>query len=449
MKRTPISRRYLAGSLLVLVVAAVTLSCGKDSGLVKPSGTANRSGNASGAPPFPSNGTFVPTDAVVVLQPNVDIADFADMHEVDLLASLELPQAGTFPERTYYLVRSKDEKPIDFTDFGEGALWVNQHNRIWIPEDDRGGLSFDDDQTWRQGGDYFDQPSINRLAIPAAHAISKGSGETIAILDTGIDAGHRLFQGGPKIDPGLNFTVFPPDGAIEDTGNGANEDDPDETDPENNPDDGTGHGTHVAGIVLAGAPDATLLIYKVLDDEGRGTVFGLAMAARYAADKGARVINLSLGLHVDDPLLRHALQHCTDKGVAVVASAGNRGTSEIQYPAGYDFVHSVAAVDDDDVRPNFASYGSTVDASAPGVDVVGPIPAFYGTDLYAIASGSSMSTAFFSAAVAVARSRWTSSAPVDAADHVAANGVDISALNPGYALGERVNFLLPLQTAAP
>jgi subtilisin family serine protease len=134
-----------------------------------------------------------------------------------------------------------------------------------LDEGDRGGESFDDHSTWRVGGDYLAQPAISKTKIPQARAITEGLNEIVAILDTGIDANHPLFANAlvnGRIILAQNYTVLPPVAGVDDV---------------------FGHGTHVAGIVFTGARKATLLIYKVLDDQGRGTAFGLAMAIRAAA----------------------------------------------------------------------------------------------------------------------------------------------------------------------
>jgi len=125
-----------------------------------------------------------------------------------------------------------------------------------------------------------------------------------------------------------------------------------------------------------------------------------------------------------------------------VASAGNRNNSEIQYPAGYDEVVSVAAVDAHDVKADFASYGATVDIAAPGTDIVSAIPSSYGAGVYAAANGSSMAAPFVSAAIAIVRSRWQTTSAL-AANSVLHTATNISAANPTFPgmLGTgRVNF---------
>lgn len=437
MKRKPASRLHPIAPLLALLLVSVTvLSCGKDPALLGPSRTARGSGHALGTGPPPPPLGVVPNEAVLTFLPGASLDDYLNTHPVDVVSTLELPAAGSTPATTYYLIRTRDGSPINLSTSAPAAGTVSPNNRI--DEGDRGGESFDDHTTWREGTGYLAQAAITKVRIPQARAITQGLGEIVAILDTGIDPNHTLFVTAPNqatIIQAQNYTVIPPvAGALESRNN---QDD----DGDGVIDDGFGHGTHVAGIVYTGARKATLLIYKVLDDEGRGTAFGLSMAIRAAADYGAHVINLSLRLDGDDVDVHHAIDYATSLGIAVVASAGNRNTDEPQYPAAYDGVISVTAVDLNDVKAPFANFGSTVDISAPGVDIISPIPCSFGAGKYAIASGSSMATAFVSAAIALNDAQETFLSPRESEDSVLARAVDITAQNPIFLLGSgRVDF---------
>ena len=432
MKRKPTSRLHLAGPLLALFLASVTvLSCGKDSALLEPSQTARGSGHALGSASEPDLEP-ISNEAVVALAPVASLNDYLNAHPaaqpVDMVSTLTLPAAGSMPAATYYLIRTKDGSAINLSTFSVGE--VSPHNRIG--KGDRGGESFDDHTTWRLGGDYLAQPAISKTRIPQARAITEGLNEIVAILDTGIDKNHPLFADALAHDRLIlaqNYSVLPPVANVEESRNHQNDDEDDVVD------DGFGHGTHVAGIVFTGARKATLLIYKVLDDEGTGTAFGLAMAIKAAADYGAHVINLSLRLDEPDEMVHHAIEYATALGVAVVASAGNRNTGEPQYPAAYDGVISVTAVDKDDVKAPFANFGPTVDISAPGVEIISPIPEDFGFGNYAIASGSSMATPFVSAAIALNDARETFLGPLESEGSVLSGAADITKENPGIPLG--------------
>ncbi len=198
---------------------------------------------------------------------------------------------------------------------------------------------------------------------------TKGSeGIVIAVLDTGVDLLH----------PDLKDKMYS-------NGRDFVNDDLDATDD-------NGHGTVVAGIAgaetnnsegIAGvAWDCKILPVKVLDKDGVGTVDIVSDGIMWAADQtanGVKVINISWGLDLPSSALRDAVEYAYNKGVVVVAAAGNTG-GEIQYPAAYEnFVLAVAATDYSDTHYLLSNTGAEVDVAAPGVDVMSTVPrGFYG-----------------------------------------------------------------------
>jgi len=197
----------------------------------------------------------------------------------------------------------------------------------------------------------------------------------VAIADTGIDDSHPDLSG--KVIKRANFTW-----------------DPDV--------DGDGHGTHVAGIVAATTNnslgvaslgyDSKLFSVKVLDNNGSGYYSWIASGVIWAADNGAKVINLSLGGSSDSQTLRDAVSYAWGKGAVIVAAAGNSNNRRALYPAYYTNSIAVAATDSSDNKASFSSYGSWVDVAAPGVSV---LSTYQGN--YAYLSGTSMATPFVSA----------------------------------------------------
>jgi subtilisin family serine protease len=139
-----------------------------------------------------------------------------------------------------------------------------------------------------------------------------------------------------------------------------------------------GHGTHVAGIVAAAqgngvgvsgvAPQVTVLVIRVLDETGSGYVSDTADAIRYAADTGARVINLSLGSGASSAYERAAIEYAQARGVLIVASAGNgyQNGNRTNYPAAYPGVLAVGASTVDDARAPYSNTGAYVGLVAPG-----------------------------------------------------------------------------------
>jgi subtilisin family serine protease len=191
-----------------------------------------------------------------------------------------------------------------------------------------------------------------------------------------------------------------------------------------------GHGTLVAGIVARLAPAAHILPITVMDSDGMATIFRLSQGLYYALDSGAQVANVSMGMEFDPQLLREVIAEVESAGLMVVASAGNRANSNPDYPAGASNVGllAVTATTDADVRAEFSNYGTWVSLSAPGVDVVGPVPG----GGYGIASGTSLSAPMVAAGAALVRSicPLISNAQVDAILRERATPID--GLNPGY-----------------
>src|SRR5262249_18525219 len=154
-----------------------------------------------------------------------------------------------------------------------------------------------------------------------------------------------------------------------------------------------GHGTHVAGVVSVVAPDAQLLIVRVLDSEGRGSMMNVARGIRWAVANGARVINLSLGGLTRSEAVELALTEASTAGVACIAAAGNEaGPIPAEYPATSHYATAVAAIDASDILAPFSSYGDFVDICAPGVSV----RSSYINAGYALWSGTSMSAPWVS-----------------------------------------------------
>ncbi|MBI4288675.1 MAG: peptidase S8 [Chloroflexi bacterium] len=203
------------------------------------------------------------------------------------------------------------------------------------------------------------QWGISRIQAPEAWDLITGSRDVkIAILDSGIDQDHDDIKG--KIVDNKNFTTA------------------------SSVDDLFGHGTHVAGIAAAAtnngkgvagvAFDSALVNIKVLDDGGSGNHSSIAQGIVYAADQGAKVINMSFVGSATSSTLESAINYAWSKGAVLVAAAGNDNSSSPVYPASYDNVIAVAATDPNDVKAFFSNFGDWVDVAAPGVDIFSTFP---------------------------------------------------------------------------
>jgi subtilisin family serine protease len=206
------------------------------------------------------------------------------------------------------------------------------------------------------------QWGLDAIHADAAHATSTGSGAIVAVVDSGVLASHEDLAG--RLLPGHDFVD--------------NDSDPSDTssDPKVHP---TGHGTHVTGIVAADAgnglgiegvaPGAKVLPIRVLDANGEGTGATVAKGIDYAVAQHADVINLSLGGDAVSTVLggdedfTAAVQRALDKGVIVIAAAGNETTPFCEQPSVTGPLLCVGAVDRRDMRSYYSSSG---DLMAPG-----------------------------------------------------------------------------------
>jgi thermitase len=169
-----------------------------------------------------------------------------------------------------------------------------------------------------------------------------------------------------------------------------------------------GHGTAMASLIAGRdavhggvAPASEILDVRVADSTGMGNTAFVAQGILYAVDSGARVINISLGAAADSTMLREAVAYAISRGVTVVAAGGNEQASSLAYPASYDKVISVAAVDAQGRQAYFSNSGEGLFISAPGVGIVSG----YSGGKTVIGSGTSQAAALVSGGVAALLSR--------------------------------------------
>lgn len=334
-----------------------------------------------------------------------------------VLAQYGLTRSDQFGSRPIYLLRTAPGADVDALVERLQADPRVQHAQPNLlfesPESQR--FSY-----WAIGGDahtYATQWNTQALGLTQAHAVTSGSGVTVAVLDTGVDATHPALAG--RIVGGVDLVDA----------------DADPSEVGSSADAGYGHGTMVASLVAQVAPGARILPIRVLDPQGRGNLWVLAEGLLRAVDPdgdpatadGAQVINLSLGTTERTELLDQFLEiascsapggdyddddddeRCAAGGGAlIVSAAGNTGDSTPIYPAAEDEdgALAVAASTAAGTLADFSTRGDWVQLAAPGQDIYGAVPG----NRWAVWSGSSMAAPMVAGAAALLRSaqpQWT------------------------------------------
>ncbi len=267
---------------------------------------------------------------------------------------------------------------------------------------------------------YSSQWGLSKIRAPEAWALSRGTGVLIAVLDTGTDYSHPDLSGKVRIDIDRDYINGDKDAM-----------------------DDNGHGTHVAGIAAAATNnsqgvaglgwEATILPLKVMAANGSGTTDQLIPAIYYAADQGAKVVNMSLGGAGSCPEdLRVAVDYAYSRGVLLVAAAGNNGANVSIFPANCTHVLGVAATTLSDTRASFSNYGAHVSVAAPGTSIYSTLPGGYG-----YMQGTSMATPFVAGLAALVYARFPSYTPDQVASAILDNAQDLGTTgwDPYYGCG--------------
>ena len=306
-----------------------------------------------------SGDRYVPNEVIVGLAPGADVGDVAAAlsGQVDraLLSGDAFVLKVGSPTAAAALASS-----LPGVRYAE-PNWIRQlHSHGESPNDADFHLKWDlhNDGTLADGSDTPTAGAdIDFMSAYAALAGESLSSTTVAVLDTGIDAAH----------PDLNDKLVGGRDFISNDGT---------------PQDGFGHGTHVAGIAAAETNNGIgtagvgfhaavkIMPIKVCDDNGRCPSDAIANGIRFAADNGASVINLSLGGSEISQAEVDAIGHADLANVLIVASAGNSNVSTKNYPAAQEPVMAIAATDWDDGKASYSNFGSDwVDLAAPGGDM--------------------------------------------------------------------------------
>lgn len=348
------------------------------------------------------------------LAPGVNIRTIEDQYNVETEETNVVP--GVVPP--IYRMKVDDEDDLESTvkamEKDRRILKVEFNLLGETPEGVRRTLAVIDSTPTRS--EYVDQKAFDRVRVQQAHSFSRGQGVIVAVIDTGVDYDHpqladHILKDGNKI---VGFDFVDDDEDPIDEGNGLDDDNDSQID------EGAGHGTHVAGIIAALAPEAKIMPLRVLNSEGVGTVDSVVKALNFVqefvddnSDHGDGphkpiVVNLSLGLPENSFTLLAALRGVLDQGIPVIASAGNRNSSTKQYPAAGDIgaldVIAVSATDRNDKKASFSNFGQWINVSAPGVGIYST----FMNSRFATWDGTSMAAPFVSAETALIMSKLSS-----------------------------------------
>ena len=316
----------------------------------------------------------------------VDLRDDLDEDEIDALereTGLDLVATSNAVDGNRFVLRGTDLKRAMQVLSGRDEIESVEENvfyALYHPGHIDGATPADEDDDEDEEAPESARPPTTRPDDPmykhqwhfdmvnaeGAWSMSSGEGVVVAVIDTGVSPG-KLANGQSsryRRVPDLKDAVLVPGYNFVD--NNAD------------PSDGNGHGTHVAGTIaqtthnafgVAGlAYKAKIMPIKVLSDRGFGSVGAISNGIRFAADQGAKIINMSLGGGMYSATLARAVKYARDKGVVVVCAAGNGGREKVEYPAAYKGAFAVSALGPDGKLAFYSSYGKETDIAAPGGD---------------------------------------------------------------------------------
>ncbi|RDI40165.1 S8 family peptidase [Falsibacillus pallidus] len=282
----------------------------------------------------------------------------------------EYSQAGTqllqvVPELNYAIVKVKDKNKLQ----NSIQYFQNSKNTLLVkPSAMYTTLGMPDPKAGQQ---YMH----SMLHTSDAQKLAGKNKVIVAVVDQGVDPSHPDIK---NLMPSYN-AVNPMNQAMPDF-----------------------HGTHVAGIIGAAKdngiggyginPNVEILPIDVFNRGWGAYDFAIAQGILAAVKKGADVINLSLGGPMTSPIIEEAVQTALSKNVIVVAAAGNTGDDSISYPAAYEGVISVGAINKKKKLADFSSYGPSVDVVAPGEDIYSTLYDYEKKSTFANMSGTSMAT---------------------------------------------------------
>ncbi len=358
--------------------------------------------------------THTPGELIVRLHPDVSATELDKLNQqlgavsISPIFSPATP-AGQHPRlRNIYLIRFPVARALESL-----QRRYARHPAIAAVELNR--LSQPCAETVPNDPSYGEQWNLRLINMPETWGITQGNPHvTVAVVDSGIATRHPEFRSQLWRNSGEILN-----NGIDDDGNGYIDDingwdfsdaptlpgSGDWTVRDNEPEDETGHGTHVSGIIAAEANNGVgiagiawkcrLMPLRAGFKYGGGEYLqndDLAAAIVYAADNGAQVINMSWGDTVNAFIIKNALAYAYARGCVLVGAAGNSGVRGSYYPAALKTVISVAGLGRDKQLYSDSNFGATIDIAAPGEEILS-------TDIngeYQNRSGTSMAAAHVS-----------------------------------------------------
>lgn len=327
-----------------------------------------------------------------------------------LLFSVEA-SAGGLSSKTNVLVRFKTANALSkegLKDISNGRLNIaradltaaeinrlkSNKNVLYIEPNDSYQLCFvPNDPVYTSNQYYWANINAN-----TALDTNQGNGVTVAVLDSGVDLLHPDMVG--QLVAGYNVVS-----------------------PGTDPQDDSGHGTKVSGIIAAAtnntvgvaglAPQAKIMPVKIFEATGNTTDGNIVNGITWAVNNGAKVINISFGATSYSNGVKDAIEWAFSQGVVLVASSGNVGDTSTYFPASYPQVISVGSTSQAEARSSFSNYGSYLSLVAPGENIYSTAWVTNATpqSTYTLDSGTSFSTPQVAAAAALLISRFPSITP--------------------------------------
>jgi hypothetical protein len=354
-------------------------------------------GNFNGPPPRSQNAGSGPrrntpqaaanlrylSDQIIAEVDSAQADDLARRHRLTRIGSQELPFIGS----AMSLFRITDRRSVEKvrTELAaDASVRSVQLNYRYVLQDQKSTLTEGDPA----------QYALAKLRLPEAHALSRGSNVTIAVIDSGIDVTH------PELKDAITES-FDALGAKEGTKEGPHV-----------------HGTGIAGAIVSharlmgSAPKARILAIRAFGAAANGaesTSFVILKSLDFAASHGAQIVNMSFA-GPKDPLVERGIEAAATKGMVLVAASGNAGPkSPPLYPAANPNVIAVSATDAYDRLFPASNRGGHIAVSAPGVDIFLPAP----DGKYQMTSGTSFSAAYISGLAALMMERNPQLAPAE------------------------------------